>query len=83
MGLFMRQKSYIEIDFHGYSVEDALRAVESVINDIRMNNNAETCYFITGRGRIRSAIYEMLLKTYELDPVIPLANSGVVTVYIY
>ena len=79
----MRQKSYIEIDFHGYSVEDALRAVESIINEIRINNDAETCYFITGHGRIRTAIYDMLLKTYELEPVIPLANAGMVTVYIY
>jgi dsDNA-specific endonuclease/ATPase MutS2 len=79
----MRQKSYIEIDFHGYSVEDALRAVESIINEIRMNNDSETCYFITGHGRIRTAIYDMLRDTYELEPVIPLANAGVVTVYIY
>ncbi len=79
----MRQKRYIEIDFHGYSVDDALRVVEGVINEIRMSNNAETCYFITGHGRIRSAIYELLSTVYELDPVIPLANSGMVTVHVY
>ena len=79
----MRQKRQIEIDFHGYSVEDALSVVESIINEIRMNKDAETCYFITGHGRIRSAIYELLSTVYELDPVIPMANSGVVTVYVY
>ena len=79
----MGQKSYIEIDFHGYTVEDALSAVESIINDIRMNNEAVTCYFITGHGRIRQAIFDMLLEFYELEPVIPMANAGVVTVYVY
>jgi hypothetical protein len=79
----MRQKGYIEIDFHGYLVEDALRAVESIINEIRMNKDAETCYFITGHGKIRTAIFDMLLDTYALEPVIPMANTGVVTVYVY
>ena len=79
----MRDKGYIEIDFHGYTVEDALRVVEGMVNDIRMNSDAVELYFITGRGRIRKEIFDMLSKTYGLEPVIPMANTGVVIVYVY
>jgi len=79
----MRGKGCIELDFHGYTVEDALNTAESVISEIRMNSDVATCYFITGHGKIRSALFDMLVNTYQLDPVIPLANRGVVTVYVY
>ena len=79
----MKGKGDIELDFHGYTVEDALSEAESVINEIRMNGDVATCYFITGHGKIRTALFDMLLNTYQLDPVIPLANKGVVTVYVY
>ena len=79
----MSGKGDIELDFHGYTVEDALNTAESVISEIRMNNDVATCYFITGHGQIRAALFEMLLNKYQLDPVIPLANRGVVTVYVY
>ncbi len=76
-------KDYIEFDFHGYTVEDALNIAENVISEIRMSNGVATCYFITGHGKIREALFDMLLNIYKLDPVIPLANRGVVTVYVY
>jgi hypothetical protein len=79
----MGQKGYIELDFHGYTVEDALSSVESIINEVRMSGDAVECYFITGHGKIKTALIDMLSTFYELQPVVPLANRGVVTVYIY
>jgi len=79
----MKGKGDIELDFHGYTVEDALNEAEKAISDIRMNGDVATCYFITGHGQIRSALFDMLLNKYQLDPVIPLGNRGVVTVYVY
>jgi len=79
----MGSKGDIELDFHGYTVEDALSMAESVISEIRMNKDVATCYFITGHGKIRAALFELLLNSYKLDPVIPMGNSGVVTVYVY
>ena len=79
----MKGKGDIELDFHGYTVEEALNAAENAISEIRMKGDVVTCYFITGHGQIRSALFEMLLNKYQLDPVIPLANRGVITVCVY
>jgi len=80
----MRGKNgVIEVDFHHYSVEDALRTVESIINYVRMNSDYVSCNFITGKGRIQRELFNMLKDIYELEPVVPMANSGVVMVDVY
>lgn len=73
----------IRVDFHYVKVEDAIRIVECIINDARLNKKQIDCYFITGRGKIQMALFEMLKKDYELEPRISTANTGVLTVTIY
>ena len=73
----------IEVDFHHYSVEDALRTVESIINYARMNSEYVSCNFITGKGLIRKELFNMLKDIYGLEPVIPMANPGMVMVDVY
>ncbi|MFH1223006.1 MAG: hypothetical protein V1647_01525 [Pseudomonadota bacterium] len=77
----MRPKNgVIEMDFHGFLVEDALRTAESIISYARMNREYVSCNFVTGRGRIQRELFDMLKDIYELDPVIPMSNSGMVMV---
>jgi hypothetical protein len=73
----------IKVDFHYVKVEDAIRIMESVINDARLNKKQTACYFITGRGKIQSALMDILKNEYDLEPRISLTNTGVVLVDIY
>jgi hypothetical protein len=70
----------IEIDFHYVSVEDAIRIVESVINEARLESKQISCSFITGRGKIQKTLMDMLKNGYELEPRISIMNTGVLTV---
>ncbi len=80
----MTRKSILfELDFHHYYVEDALSVVEGIINQVRMEGGSKDCRFITGRGRIQRSLMVLLKETYELEPVIPLSNTGVIDVYIF
>ncbi|MEI6080414.1 MAG: hypothetical protein WCQ53_07255 [bacterium] len=74
---------YFEIDFHHYLVEDAVRVAESIVNYARINDERVECRFITGRGRIQQELMELLAQTYELKPVVPMSNTGVVLVEVY
>lgn len=73
----------IEIDFHGYTTEEAIRTAESLISQIRMTQQEVECTFITGKGYIRDELIRLFSTTYELQPFIPMANSGVVRVHVY
>jgi len=77
-----RKENILEVDFHHYYVEDALLVVESIVGQIRLGGKEAHCRFITGSGKIRSAILELLEGPYELKPVIPMANTGTVEVYV-
>ena len=79
----MKKSRIFEIDFHHYYVEDAVSVVEGIINECRMSSISRDCRFITGRGRIQRTLVQLLKDTYELEPVIPLSNSGVIDVFIY
>jgi len=78
----VRKSSVFEVDFHYYYVEDAVSVVEGIISQARLSQRPLYYRFITGRGKIRSTLVELLKDVYELDPVIPLSNSGVIEVYI-
>ncbi len=73
----------IKVDFHYVKVEDAVRIVESVINDARLNKKQVSCYFITGRGKIQAMLMDMLKNEYELEPRISFSNTGVILVDVY
>jgi DNA-nicking Smr family endonuclease len=79
----VKKSRIFEIDFHHYYVEDAVSVVEGIINECRMSAVPRDCRFITGRGKIQRTLYELLKGVYELEPVIPLSNSGVIDVFIY
>ncbi len=74
---------FYELDFHHYCVEDAVRVVESIINYSRLNDERLECVFITGRGKIQNELIKLLKETYDLKPVIPMTNGGVVLVEVY
>ena len=72
-----------EIDFHNYTVEDAVRIAEGIVNQARLNDEPVYCQFITGRGKIQRELIELFKNTYELEPRIPIYNQGVVLVEVY
>ena len=72
-----------QIDFHYYFVEDAIAITESIINYARLNDERVECRFITGRGKIQQELIKLLKETYDLKPVIPMANTGMVLVEVY
>ena len=51
------------IDFHGCTVEEAVRDVNKLVDDARMDGATYQCYFITGEGKIKQRLIE-LLKNY-------------------
>jgi len=79
----VKKSRVFEIDFHHYYVEDAVSVVEGIVNECRMSSIPRDCRFITGRGKIQRRLIELLTETYELEPIIPLSNSGVIDVFIY
>jgi dsDNA-specific endonuclease/ATPase MutS2 len=70
----------IEIDFHFYNLEDAIRVVESIINEARMEQKKIDCIFITGKGKIRSSLLSFLREEYDLNPIVPIINQGMILV---
>jgi hypothetical protein len=72
-----------EIDFHYYTVEEALRLAEGILNQARLNDEPVYCQFITGRGKIQKELIKVFSEIYELNPVIPYHNKGVVLVEVY
>jgi hypothetical protein len=73
----------VEIDFHGFSLLDALNIVDAVVNKARIFNTHYDCTFITGRGIIKKELLEVLKVTYKLNPFVPFYNDGMILVEIY
>lgn len=69
-------------DYHNYTVERALRDVDEVVTEVRMNRptkySTEDAEFIVGHGKIRDAIVKFLKEEYGLSPTVQLGNSGVI-----
>ena len=72
----------IRKDFHGYTVPEAGREVDSVVAHIRQNNIPQEVEFITGSGIIKDAVMDILTLDYRLDPSCRMGNSGVIVVYV-
>lgn len=65
------------IDYHSYTVEDALAHAERLVFVTRTKRRKDDAEFITGHGVIQNELIERL-KTLGLSPSIQLGNSGVV-----
>lgn len=68
----------IKKDFHGYEVEDAKRAVEDIIGQVRISDRVQNFYFITGHGVIQKELLA-LMEQYGLHAQVSWSNSGVIT----
>jgi len=51
------------IDFHGMTVEEAVKDVNKLVDQARMDGATYHCHFITGEGKIKQRLIE-LLKNY-------------------
>ena len=71
----------MSIDFHGHTVEEAVRTAEKIICTVRMNKEEKHYSFITGRGVIKQRLSEVL-REHGLEPVEPMANGGIIEVEI-
>ena len=56
--------------------------VEQIINKARVSQITIDAEFVTGIGKIRKELYHLLKDVYQLDPIIPLRNSGMIKVQI-
>lgn len=71
----------IKRDFHGYTLENALRQVEVIIGEVRTAGNTQSAEFITGHGVIQEGLLT-LCEQYGLDAKISWTNSGAINVII-
>jgi hypothetical protein len=71
----------IKRDFHGYKVEEAVRAVEDIIGQQRIKNTVTKAEFITGHGVIQKELLA-LCEEYGLEAHVSWANTGVICVTI-
>lgn len=69
------------IDFHGYTVEQSIHAVDLLIGRIRTTGKMEIAHLITGHGVIRDTLLT-LLRSYGLNGRLGLNNYGMIIVEI-
>ena len=67
----------IKRDFHDWLLADAEREIEIIISEVRMKGTTEPAEFITGRGKIRESIQD-LIRSYGLNAELQWGNDGVV-----
>ncbi len=72
----------IEIDFHGFTIEEARDKIDKIINKTRMSGIARDYRFITGTGNLQAEIMEYLKKDYDIESSIDIGNHGVILVYV-
>ena len=68
-------------DFHGWTIEDAIKEVHRIVGTTRMVGAAVQVVLVTGHGVIQGAVMDELTDL-GLKPSTQLGNSGVVTVII-
>ncbi len=78
-------------DYHGTTLEKALRDAETIVDSVRLNRTlnskpgqplpGEDVQFITGHGVIRGELMN-LLRDNGLDPSFKLGNDGVIVCYV-
>ena len=66
-----------EIDFHGFTLEDAIKILEEKINHHYAKNELVQYRLITGHGIIQKKFME-LLKEYDCKGDIEMGNTGVI-----
>ena len=66
-------------DLHGYTLEDAIKLVDKVIGNLRMQQKEEDVKFITGKGVIRWPLMDYL-RDLGVEPRFELGNEGVIIV---
>ena len=70
-----------EIDFHGYSLEEAKSHLEQLINTHYINKEIISYKLIVGHGIIKKHFLEML-KEYDCEANIELGNTGSIIAHI-
>ena len=68
-----------KIDYHGRTLEDALKDAEGIIDSARLQGNAVEVEIITGRGEIRQELMD-LFENHSLKPTYKLGNDRVILV---
>jgi len=71
----------IKRDFHGYKLEDAIRAVDVIIGECRTKGLCTGAEFVTGHGVIQKELLA-LCEQYGLDARVSWTNTGVINVTI-
>lgn len=69
------------VDFHGYTVKEAVEIVDQIIDDCRVLNVSKHYTFITGRGKIATTIKDKLKKE-GIEHRTMIGNEGVLLVEI-
>ena len=70
-----------EIDLHGYTLEDAMTAVEREIGLIRLTGVEEDLLVITGRGVIRIELIKYL-KSHDIEFNFQVGNDGAIIIHV-
>ena len=70
-----------QVDFHGKTVEEATELFEDTINEVRLNKETREIKLVTGRGAIHKKLVE-LIREYQLEYAVPMANEGQINVVI-
>ena len=65
----------VVVDYHGKTIEDALRDAEEKISNARAAGSAVQVEFITGHGKIKQELPK-LLKKYKIECAEKLGNTG-------
>ena len=66
-------------DFHGWTVDEAIDEVYSLVDAARMMETEVQVELITGHGVIQGVVMKAL-EAHGLNPSIKMSNSGVVIV---
>jgi hypothetical protein len=69
-------------DFHGWYPDDVEKEVHAIVGNIRGKGKTDEVEFITGRGKFRVMVVEILRDIYGLSPVYKLGNDGAIIVTI-
>ena len=77
----MQERMTNSIDFHGMTVEAAIRRAEQLFGEIRMEGNQKLYVFITGHGRIQEELLA-LSEAYGLTVNVCSYNSGAINVLV-
>lgn len=64
-----------DLDLHGLTVEEALRAMDHLVDECRMKGGEHEVHIITGHGKIRDAL-ALYFKENQLSYRFEYGNNG-------